>query len=155
MAETTPAHRYPTITPHLAVDDPDAALAFYAKAFGAEERLRLQLPDGTIAHAEMLLDGALITLGKAIEEYHLVAPEAGQPVHASITWFCDDVDAAYARAVEAGATPASPVADQFHGDRVGTLHCPFGHRWNIATHIEDVPYTELQRRLDELMAPTA
>jgi PhnB protein len=155
MADATPVHRYPTITPHLGVDDPGAALDFYAKAFGAEELVRLRMPDGTIAHAEMLLDGALITMGQAIEAFHLAAPKPDEPVQVTITWFCDDVDAAYARAVEAGATPDTPVADQFHGDRVGTIRCPFGHRWVVATHVEDVPYAEQQRRLDEMMSQGA
>jgi PhnB protein len=152
MADATPVHRYPTITPHLAVDDPGAAVDFYARAFGAQEVVRLKLPDGSVAHAEMLLGDHLVTLGKAIEEYHLVAPPADGPVQVTITYFCDDADAVYTRAVEAGATATTPVADQFHGDRVGTLRCPFGHRWVIATHIEDVPYDEQQRRLDSLMS---
>lgn len=148
-------HRYPAITPHLGVDDPAAALDFYARAFGARELVRLTLPDGSIAHAEMVLGDGLVTLGKAVPEYHLVAPAPDQPVHVSITYFCDDVDAVYNRAVEAGATPMSPVADQFHGDRVGTVRCPFGHRWIVAMHLEDVPYDEMQRRLTEMMSQPA
>ncbi|HZA77879.1 MAG TPA: VOC family protein [Acidimicrobiales bacterium] len=155
MTNTNPVHRYPTITPHLAVDDPAAALDFYERAFGARELVRLALPDGTIAHAEMLVGDALVTLGKAIPEYHLVAPSPDQPVHVSITWFTDDADAVYARAMEAGATAVTSVADQFHGDRVGSVRCPFGHRWIIATHLEDVPYDEQQRRLTEMMTKPA
>jgi PhnB protein len=146
MTNTNQVHRYPTITPHLAADDPAAALDFYKRAFDARELVRLALPDGTIAHAEMLVGDALITLGKAIPEYHLVAPTPDQPVHVSITYFSDDADAVYTRAVDAGATAVTPVADQFHGDRVGSVRCPFGHRWIIATHLEDVPYDEQQRR---------
>jgi PhnB protein len=146
---------YPPITPHLGVDDPGAALDFYARAFGAQELVRLTLPDGSVAHAEMLVGGGLVTLGKAIPEYHLRAPSPDEPVHVSITFFTDDVDAVHARAVEAGATATTPVADQFHGDRVGTIRDPFGHRWNIATHLEDVPYDEMQKRLDEMMSQTS
>jgi PhnB protein len=151
MADAPSVHRYPTITPHLGVDDPGAALDFYAQAFGAEELVRLRLPDGSIAHAEMLVGGALVTLGKAIPEYHLASPRPDEPVSVSITYFTDDADAVYAQAVDAGATATSPVADQFHGDRVGTIRDPFGHRWIIATHLEDVPYEEQQKRLDEMM----
>jgi PhnB protein len=143
---------YPPITPHLGVDDPAAALDFYTRAFGATELVRLTLPDGSVAHAEMLVGGGLVTLGKAIPEYHLQAPTPDEPVHVSITFFTDDVDAVHARAVEAGATESTPVADQFHGDRVGTIRDPFGHRWNIATHLEDVPYDEQQKRLDAMMS---
>jgi PhnB protein len=147
-------HRYPTITPHLGVDDPAAALDFYVRAFDAQELVRLKLPDGSVAHAEMLVGGALVTLGKAIEEYHLRAPAPVEPVQVTITYFTDDADAVHARAVEAGATATSPLADQFHGDRVGTIRDPFGHRWVIASHLEDVPYDEQQRRLDALMSGT-
>jgi PhnB protein len=155
MTDTNQVHRMPTITPHLGVDDPAAALDFYRRAFGARELVRLALPDGTIAHGEMLVGDALVTLGKAIPEFHLVAPSPDEPVQVSITYFCDDVDAAYTRAVEAGATPTTPVADQFHGDRVGSVRCPFGHRWIIATHFEDVPYDEQQKRLTEIMSQPA
>jgi PhnB protein len=151
MTNTNPVHRYPTITPHLGVEDPAAALDFYKRAFDAQELVRLALPDGTIAHAEMLVGGALVTLGKAIPEYHLVAPSPDEPVQVSITYFTDDVDAVYAQAVDAGARAVTPVADQFHGDRVGSLRDPFGHRWIVATHLDDVPYDEQQRRLVEMM----
>jgi PhnB protein len=155
MTNTNQVHRYPTITPHLGVDDPAAALDFYERAFDARELVRLALPDGTIAHAEMLIGDALVTLGKAIPEYHLAAPSPDEPVQVSITYFTDDADALYAQAVDAGATPVTPVSDQFHGDRVGSLRCPFGHRWIIATHLEDVPYAEQQRRLTEMMSQSS
>jgi AraC-like DNA-binding protein len=87
MTNTNPVHRYPTITPHLGVDDPAAAADFYKRAFDAQELVRLALPDGTIAHAEMLVGDALVTLGKAIPEYHLAAPSPDEPVQVSITYF--------------------------------------------------------------------
>ena len=90
---------YPPITPHLAITDVASALDFYAKAFGAEERLRLTLPDGTVAHAEMTIEGGLVTLGAAIPEYGLEAPDPDRPVQAAITVFGPDVDDRYARAV--------------------------------------------------------
>ena len=155
MTNANPVHRYPTITPHLGVDDPAAALDFYQRAFDARELVRLALPDGTIAHAEMLVGDALVTLGKAIPEYHLVAPSPDEPVHVSITYFTADADAMYARAVDAGAAPVTQVSDQFHGDPVGSLRCPFGHRWIIATHLGDVPYDEQQRRLTEMMSQSS
>jgi uncharacterized glyoxalase superfamily protein PhnB len=107
MTNTNQVHRYPTITPHLGVDDPAAALDFYERAFDARELVRLALPDGTIAHAEMLIGDALVTLGKAIPEYHLAAPSPDEPVQVSITYFTDDADALYAQAVDAGATPVT------------------------------------------------
>lgn len=142
---------YPPITPHLAITDVAGALDFYAKAFGAEERLRLSMPDGTIAHAEILIESGLVTLGAAIPEYGLVAPEADQPVQAAITIFGPDVDAAYERAIGAGATSMSEPADQFHGDRTASVRCPYGHKWILATHLRDVSPEEQQRLLTELM----
>jgi PhnB protein len=143
--------RYPTITPHLAITDVAAALEFYAKAFGAQERLRLALPDGTIAHAEMQLGDGLFTLGAALPEFQLAAPDPDRPVQVAITYFCPDVDATYEQAVAAGATSMSPPADQFHGDRTAAVRCPFGHKWIFAKHLRDVPAEEQQRLLDEIM----
>ena len=144
--------RYPTITPHLAITDVAAALEFYGKAFGARERLRLTLPDGRIAHAELEVGEGLVTLGAAIPEYQLEAPDPDRPVQVAITYFCPDVDAVYEQAVAAGASPMSPPADQFHGDRTAAVRCPFGHKWILAKHLRDVPPAEQQRLLDELMA---
>jgi PhnB protein len=142
---------YPPITPHLASTDVAEALGFYAKAFGAEERLRLSAPDGTVVHAEMYVNGGLVTLGAAIPDYGLVAPDPEQPVQVAITVFGPDVDAAYERAVAAGATSMSEPADQFHGDRTASVRCPYGHKWILATHLGDVPPEEQQRLLTELM----
>jgi PhnB protein len=143
---------YPPITPHLAITDVAEAVDFYAKAFGAEERLRLSLPDGTVAHAEMIVAGGLVTLGAAIPEYGLQAPDPNQPVHVAITVFGGDVDAAYERALGAGATSMSEPADQFHGDRTAAVRCPYGHKWILATHLRDVPPEEQQRLLTEMMS---
>ena len=142
---------YPPITPHLAITDVAGALDFYAKAFDAEERLRLSLPDGTIAHAEMYVNGGLVTLGAAIPDYGLAAPDPDQPVHVAITVFGPDVDAAYQQVLAAGATSMSEPTDQFHGDRTATVRCPYGHKWILATHLRDVPPEEQQRLLTELM----
>lgn len=144
--------RYPDITPHLSVTGAEKALEFYAAAFGARETLRLTAPDGAVVHAEMFLGSSLVTLGEAMPEFHLVAPDPDGPVPVSIAHFCDDVDALHAQALAAGATEVSPPTDQFHGDRVGVLRCPFGHRWNLATHLRDVPAQEQQRLLTEMMS---
>jgi PhnB protein len=143
---------YPTITPHLAITDVAAALDFYPKAFGAEERLRLTMPDGTIAHAEILINGdGLVTLGAAIPAYQLQAPDPAEFVQVAITVFGPDVDGRYEQAVAAGATSMSEPADQFHGDRTAAVRCPFGHKWILATHLRDVSAEEQQRLLEEMM----
>ena len=147
---------YPPITPHLAITDIAAALDFYATALGATERLRLTMPDGAIAHAELVLDnGGLVTLGAAIPAYGLVAPDPEQPVQAAVTVFGDtpdQVDQRYARAVAAGATSLSEPADQFHGDRTAAVRCPYGHKWIFQAHLRDVPAEEQQRLLTEMMS---
>jgi PhnB protein len=143
---------YPPITPHLAIADVAAALDFYTKVFDAQERLRLTLPDGTIAHAELELNGGLVTLGAAIEAYGLVAPDKDGPVQVAITLSVPDVDAAYGKAIGAGATSMSEPADQFHGDRTAAFRCPYGHKWILQTHLRDVSQQEQQRLLTELMS---
>ena len=143
---------YPPITPHLAIDDVAAALEFYPRAFGATERLRLSLPDGSIAHAELELNGALVTLGAAIPAYGLRAPDKDGPVQVAITLSVPDVDAAYTRALDAGATGMSEPADQFHGDRTASLRCPFGHKWILQQHLRDVSQEEAQAALTRMMS---
>ncbi len=142
---------YPTLTPHLAVRDADRALDFYNKAFGAEETVRFTMPDGMVAHAELRLGDALFTLSEAMAEYQQQAPDPDGPVQVALTWFCPDVDAAFARAIAAGAVAVSEPADQFHGDRTGTLRCPFGHRWILATHLRDMDPQEQQRAFREMI----
>jgi PhnB protein len=143
---------YPPITPHLAIDDVAAALEFYPRAFGATERLRLSLPDGSIAHAELELNGALVTLGAAIPAYGLQAPDKDGPVQVAITLSVPDVDAAYTRALDAGATGMSEPADQFHGDRTASLRCPFGHKWILQQHLRDVSQEDAQAALTQMMS---
>jgi PhnB protein len=143
---------YPPITPHLAIADVAAALDFYPKAFDAQERLRLSLPDGTIAHAELELNGGLVTLGAAIEAYGLVAPDPDAPVQVAVKLSVPDLDVAYARAVQAGATSMSEPADQFHGDRTAAVRDPYGHKWILQAHLRDVSQQEQQRLLTEMMS---
>jgi uncharacterized glyoxalase superfamily protein PhnB len=126
------------ITPHLVCKDAAAAIDFYARAFGAEETMRLPGPDGGLMHAEVRIGGALLMLTEARPEWGARDPHAlgGSPVtlHLDVA----DVDAAFARAVDAGATVTMPVADMFWGDRYGQVQDPFGHHWSMATHIRDV-----------------
>lgn len=144
---------YPPISPHLAIDDVAAALEFYPRAFGAKERARLSMPDGSVAHGELELDnGGLVTLGAAIPAFGLVAPDPAQPVQVAITLAVPDVDAAYERAIEAGATSMAAPADQFHGDRTAAVRCPFGHKWILMQHLRDVSPEEAQRLLTEMMS---
>src|SRR5262249_6668541 len=137
---------YHAVTPYLIVSGGAKALEFYAQAFGAVERLRMQDPTGKVGHAEIVIGGSCRMLARAHPEVGALSPSSvgGSPV--SLHLYVEDVDAVVARAVAAGATLTRPVADQFYGDRVGGITDPFGHRWSIATHKEDLTNEELHRR---------
>lgn len=148
----TPPPGYHSVTPYLIVDDPVAALDFYARAFGARTVMRLTMPDGAIAHAEVLIGDSHVMLSGEWPDRGALGPKAlgGASVHLMI--YVPAVDEAFARAIDAGATELAPVADQFYGDRSGALTDPFGHRWSLATHVEDVDEAEGQRRMEAMMA---
>ena len=146
---------YHTITPYLAVEDAKAAIDFYKRAFGATERLAMDGPGGTIAHAELQIGDSMIMLSDPFPQSTIRPPsERGGPT-SSLFVYVDDVDAVVQKAVDEGATLASPVENQFWGDRWGTVTDPFGHHWQIATHVEDVPEDEMARRAEEAMAAMA
>jgi PhnB protein len=142
---------YHSVTPYLIVNGAARAIEFYKKAFGATELLRFDGPDGKIGHAEikigdspvMLADEHPGTLSRSPKSY------GGSPV--GILLYVDNVDAVASQAVAAGAKVLRPVKDQFYGDRSGTFADPFGHVWTIATHIEDVPPEEIDRRVAAMM----
>jgi PhnB protein len=137
---------YHAITPYLIVADGAAAIAFYQKAFGAQERLRLARPDGRVGHAELEIGGSVIMLADEFPDMGALAPSTvgGSPV--GLHLYIEEVDAVVGRAVAAGAKLLHPVEDKFYGDRMGTIEDPFGHKWYVTTHIEDVPHDEIARR---------
>lgn len=137
---------YPGATPYICVHDGAAALAFYAKAFGATERMRMPDPSGKIGHAEIQIGKAVIMLSDEFPEMGVRSPRSIGGSPGAILLYFDDVDAVARRAVEAGATLKGPVEDQFYGDRSGKLEDPFGHTWWIATHVEDVSPEEMTKR---------
>jgi len=141
----------PRATPYLCCKDAARAIEFYKQAFGATEAMRLSEPGGRIGHAEIRIGDAPIMLSDEYPEMDVRSPQSlgGSPV--LIHLYVDDVDALASRAVAAGAKLLRPVADQFYGDRSGTLTDPFGHRWMIATRKEDVSAAEMQKRYDALM----
>jgi PhnB protein len=142
---------YHGATPYLCCKDAAGAIAFYKKAFGATELMRLAEPTGRIGHAEVKIGGAVIMLSDEHPEIGVRSPQSlgGTPV--GIHLYVEDVDALSNQAVAAGAKLVRPVADQFYGDRSGTLEDPFGHRWYVATHIEDVSSEELGKRYAAMM----
>jgi PhnB protein len=141
---------YGSLTPSLVVDGGLEALAFYQRAFGAEVVRKLEM-GGKIMHSELRIGDSLFTVNDAMPDYGFVAPGAGGNQHSSILIYTEDVDALHARAVEAGAETINAPADQFHGDRAGSIRDPFGHRWALATHTEDMSEEEMQRRMEEAM----
>ncbi|PCC68032.1 Glyoxalase/Bleomycin resistance protein/Dioxygenase superfamily protein [Nannocystis exedens] len=144
----------PRVIPHLVVRDGAAALEFYAKAFGAEEILRLHEPDGRVAHAELSLFGGSISVASEYPSLGFLAPTSDRISH-TLTVYVEDVDAVAARAVAAGAKLERPIEVEFYGDRSARLTDPFGHRWNVQSRVEDVSAAEMQRRLDAMCASSS
>lgn len=138
---------YHSVTPYLGQRDCAAALAFYERAFGAEKVLRLDMPDGKVAHAEIRIGDSVLMMSDENPDWgsKSAITLGGSPVLLMI--YVPDVDAAFARALAAGGTQVRPVQDQFYGDRSGTLVDPFGYQWTLATHIEDVSEAEVHRRM--------
>jgi PhnB protein len=144
--------RYRRVTPALVVNDAARALEFYGQVFGATERMRTPGPGGTIAHAEIEIGDSVVMVEDASPFMGTAAPPAGgfEGSPMSLFVYVEDVDAVMARAVELGATEERAAQDQFYGDRDGHIVDPFGHRWTVATHVEDVPMDEMMRRMDEM-----
>jgi PhnB protein len=137
---------YDTVTPYLAVDDAGEAIEYYKKAFGAKERVRMDAPDGKIGHAELEIGDSLVMLSDPFPGFAARTPKELGGTSVSVFMYVEDVDAVVRQAVDAGATIAMEVADQFWGDRMGSLMDPFGHSWVIATHVEDVSPEEMEER---------
>jgi PhnB protein len=154
MAKPIP-EGYRTVTPYLTFDDAAAAIEFYKSAFGAKERARLEAPGGKIGHAEIEIGDSVVMLSDAFPQSSTRPPSELGGTTASVLLYVKDVDALTQRAIDAGATPTMEVADQFWGDRLGSITDPFGHAWSIATHVEDVPPDQMAERAKEAMAAMA
>lgn len=143
---------YHTITPYLIIKGAKNAIEFYSNAFGAEEVFRMEDESGNIGHAEMRIGNSIFMLAdeKSNMGHKSPATIGGSPV--SILLYVENCDAAFDRAVKAGASVARPLANQFYGDRTGGVKDPFGYEWYISTHIEDVSPEEMERRM-KAMAP--
>ncbi len=143
---------YHTLTPYINVKGGVEAIEFYKKAFGAKEIGRITMPDGSIGHAEIEIGDSKIMLAEENDQWGNLSPQTLGGTAVSLCLYVEDVDAVYARALQAGATVTGEmeVKDQFHGDRSGTLIDPFGHKWTILTHIEDISFEELQKRMNAM-----
>ena len=145
---------YYSVTPYLTVDDAAAAIRFYEQAFGATEVFRMPMGD-RVAHAEIRIGNSHVMLSDEFPDMGYLGPKARGGATSSLMIYVDDVDRAYRQAIDAGATQERPPEDQFWGDRMGVLVDPFGQRWSLATHVEDVPPEEMERRMSAYMAQPA
>jgi PhnB protein len=153
MADVKPIPEgYPQVTPYLCVDGAADAIDFYSKVFGASEKVRMPSPGGKVGHAELEIGDSLIMLADEHPEMGIRGPKTigGTPVTVSV--YVEDVDDVFKRAIDAGATALRDVENQFYGDRRGDFEDPFGHRWSVATHVEDVPPDEMEKRMAAAMA---
>ena len=137
---------YHSVTPYLAIRKAAKAIDFYKRAFGASEGYRLETPDGSIAHAEIRIGDSPVMLCDENPEMGAKSPQTLGGTPANLFLYVEDVDAAFKKAVAAGATATMPPADMFWGDRYGKLVDPFGHEWSLATHTEDLTPEQIGER---------
>jgi PhnB protein len=142
---------YPRVSPYLHVDGAAAAIDFYVDVFGATERMRMEGPDGLVGHAELDIGDSLVMLSDEVPSMEIRGPKAigGTPVTMNI--YVEDVDAVVKKAEARGARVTRPVENQFYGDRSGIFEDPFGHRWSVSTHVEDVSPEDMEKRAAEAM----
>jgi PhnB protein len=143
---------YPRVTPYLIVDGAGAAIDFYSSVLGTTERVRMAGPDGKVGHAELGIGDSVIMLADEHLDMDVRGPQTvgGTPVTLHV--YVEDADSVFERAIQAGAKALQPVEDKFYGDRAGQFEDPFGHRWNVSTHVEDVPPEEMSKRAAAAMA---
>jgi PhnB protein len=141
---------YHSVTPYLIVKGAAAAIDFYKKAFNATEVLRMEGPNGTVMHAELQIGDSRIMLADEQPAMGYAALPEGLRSNVGLMIYVEDVDKIAAQATAAGIKTERPVADQFYGDRSGNFIDPFGHRWTIATHVEDVSEEEMERRMSAM-----
>ncbi len=143
---------YGAVTPALTIRGAAEAIAFYAKAFGAKELSRMPGPGGKLMHAEIRIGDRIVMLGDEAPEMGAPSPDTLGGSTGGLMLYVKDVDAAYARAVAAGATGTMPPADMFWGDRFSQVKDPFGHRWSIATHKADLTPAQMKKGMEAWMA---
>jgi PhnB protein len=143
---------YRTVTTYLTVDNAADAIQFYGRAFGARERSRMPMPDGKIAHAEIEIGDSIVMLSDPMPQASTKAPKELGGSTAGVFLYVDDTDAAFKKAVDAGATSLMEPENMFWGDRFATVQDPFGHTWSMATHVEDVPPEEMEERAKAMFA---
>ena len=144
-----------TITPALVVRDAAKAIDFYKKALGAQELMRMPSPDGKILHAELKIGDSIIFLSDEMPQSPVKAPQTLGGSTGVLNIYVEDVDKTFKQAVDAGGKITMPVADQFWGDRYGSVVDPFGHAWGIGTHKEDLSPHQIEERAKTFFAQMA
>jgi PhnB protein len=150
MVDPIPSGTEGRVIPYLMIKGAAAAIDFYKEAFGAQEHYRMEMPDGGIGHADLVINGAPVYLADAPEDVPGRPRDPNQLGGTSVLLhqYVQDVDALVARAEAAGATVVRPIEDQFYGDRAATIQDPFGHLWSLHTHIRDVSPEEMEAAMD-------
>jgi PhnB protein len=143
---------YPRVTPYLYVDGAAEAIEFYEKVLGATQRGRMDGPDGKVGHAELEVGDSMVMLADENPEMGVLGPKSVGGAPFALHVYVEDVDAVFQAALDAGATSLRDIEDQFYGDRSGQFQDPFGHRWSVASHVEDVPPDEMEKRAAEAMS---
>jgi PhnB protein len=149
------SHIYPgahTLNAYITIKGCSEAIEFYKKAFGAREHARLTMPDGLIGHAEIEIEGSLLMMADENIAWGNKSPLTIGGNSMAFGLYVQDADASFRKAIDAGATEIMPVKDEFYGDRVGQVLDPFGYKWMITTHKEDVSFEEMQKRADKLFS---
>ena len=141
---------YHSVTPYLSIKGASDAIEFYKKAFDAIELFRLDMPGGIIGHAEIQIGNSRIMIADPCDDVSFGDPKTLGGSTVGLYVYVDDVDRMYSQSVAAGAKSINPIEDQFYGDRIGTIEDPYGHRWFIATHKEDLTPEELNKRAENL-----
>ena len=151
MSEQRDDRKRQALTPYLIVKDAPRAIEFYTRAFAAEEVLRLDGPDGRVGHAEIRIGDSFVMLADEHPDFGALSPISvgGSPVNLHL--YVDDVDRVVERAASAGAVILRPVKNEFYGDRTGMIVDPFGHRWQLATAVEQVSVEEMRARFEAAM----
>ncbi|HEY8124786.1 MAG TPA: VOC family protein [Methylocystis sp.] len=150
MTDTSVPAPYGTVTPYLCIAGAAKALDFYKDVFGARERVRIELPNGLIAHAEIMIGDTIVMLSDVYEESGLTSPSALRGSSVSLNVYVRDVDSIFIKAIEAGAKKVCGPQNMFYGDRSGTVRDPFGHVWAFAMRKEEITVDELKRRAWEI-----
>jgi PhnB protein len=141
---------YPRVSPYLVVDGADAAITFYREVFGANERMRMGGPDGKIGHAEIDIGDSLVMLADPFPDMGATPPQTPGEGGVAINVYVENVDDVFQKALARGSTSVREPQNEFYGDRMAAFDDPFGHRWNVMTHVEDVPPDEMEKRMAQM-----